>query len=145
MVSEYQWPTLQPGEDSTAQIVISNPTGFTQRLEAGKVVGMAVEALVIQVDKEVDSFIIEVTATTDRSQIRARQKLRQEKLKQLLGEPDLPQHEKQALQAFLLENHHTFSLEDGERGETDLIQMEIDTGDSYPKKRVRRLPFVLRQ
>ena len=38
------------------------------------------------------------------------------------------------------------SLQDGERGETNLIQMEIETGDAYPKRQpARRLPFALRQ
>lgn len=38
-----------------------------------------------------------------------------------------------------------FSLGKGEHGETDLIQMEIDTGDAAPRKQlVRRMPFAAR-
>lgn len=45
-----------------------------------------------------------------------------------------------------MHHHHAFSLEDGERGETDLIQMDIDTGDAHTRKqRARQLPFALRQ
>ena len=63
----------------------------------------------------------------------------------MLGEPDLPTPEKKLLCQFLTENHLAFSLEKGERGETDLIQMEIDTGDATPRKQpVRRMPFAAR-
>ena len=34
--------------------------------------------------------------------------------------------------------HTIFSLEENERGTTDLIQLEIDTGDSPPKKQPTR-------
>ena len=38
-----------------------------------------------------------------------------------------------------------FSLEEGE-GETDLIEMEIDTGDAAPKRQSAwRMPFAVRQ
>ena len=37
-------------------------------------------------------------------------------------------------------------MEENERGETDLLEMEIDTGDAPPKKqRPRRMPFAVRQ
>ena len=74
------------------------------------------------------------------------EELRKEKLKEVIGELDLPQEEKEAFQSFLVKHHRAFCLEDGERGETELIRMEIDTGDAHPRKqRVRRLPFALRQ
>lgn len=34
---------------------------------------------------------------------------------------------------FLLTHHDAFVIHEGERGETDLIQMAIDTGEAYPK------------
>ena len=37
-----------------------------------------------------------------------------------------------------MEYHTIFSLEENTRGETDLIQFEIDTGDSTPKKQPKR-------
>ena len=71
---------------------------------------------------------------------------RQEKLREVLEEPDLPQPEKEALLQFLATHHHLFSLDDGERGETDLTQMYINTGDSLPVGQPpRRIPFALRQ
>lgn len=47
------------------------------------------------------------------------------KLKVMLEEPDLPDQEKETLLEFLGVHHHVFSLEDGERGETDIVRMEI--------------------
>ena len=39
-----------------------------------------------------------------------------------------------------------FSLDPDERGETGLVQMEMDTGDASPKRQpVRRMPFPVRQ
>ena len=41
--------------------------------------------------------------------------------------------------------HDVFSLAEGERGETNLVEMEIDTGDSVPKKQAaRQMPFAVR-
>ena len=76
----------------------------------------------------------------------ATERERGEKLLELLQEPDLPLQEKQTLLEFLIGYHHVFSLEDGERGETDLVQMAINTGAASPKKQpTRRIPFTLRQ
>ena len=37
-------------------------------------------------------------------------------------------------------------LEDHERGETDLIELSIDTGDTEPRRCApRRMPFVVRE
>ena len=42
--------------------------------------------------------------------------------------------------------HEVFSLEDGKRGETDLVEFKIDTGGAIPKRQaVRRIPFAARQ
>ena len=42
------------------------------------------------------------------------------------------------------DKHIIFSLEEGERGETSSLQLEIDTGDSQPiRQRPRRMPFAL--
>ena len=80
------------------------------------------------------------------AQTDSREQERQEKLRKVLKEPDLPDQEKETLLTFLAAYHRVFSLEDGERGETDLIRMDIDTGDAAPKKQsVRRIPFNLRQ
>ena len=50
------------------------------------------------------------------------------------------------LQEVLLEYHHLFSVDEEERGETDLIQLSIDTGEASPiKQPARRMPYAARQ
>ena len=49
------------------------------------------------------------------------------------------------LSAVLEEYHEVFSLGKEDRGETDLIELHIDTGDAVPwKYPVRRVPFAVR-
>ena len=56
---------------------------------------------------------------------------------------DLPPVEWDAFCQFRIDHHQAFSMEEGERGETDL---EIDTGGSSPKsQRPRRMPFAVRE
>ena len=62
------------------------------------------------------------------------------------GSAALSSEEAARLQQLIMDNHMIFSPGDNDRGETDLIQMEIDTGDSHPRKQlVRRVPFAFRQ
>ncbi len=47
---------------------------------------------------------------------------------------------------FLAEKPDVFALEEGEKGETDLVQMEVITGEVPPKKqRPYRLLFAARE
>ena len=51
--------------------------------------------------------------------------------------------ESSQLSNLLAKYHDIFSLEDDERGETDLVEFKIDTGDACPKRQaVRRIPFA---
>ena len=57
----------------------------------------------------------------------------------------LPNHEKTAICDFLANHHMAFCLEDGEQEETDLVQLQIDTGDALPRKQPSRwTPFAVR-
>ena len=59
---------------------------------------------------------------------------------------DLPWQERSKLHSLLLKHHQAFCLEDGERGEMDLVELKIDTGDAAPiKQQVHRMPFAVRQ
>ena len=50
------------------------------------------------------------------------------------------------LSRVLFEHHKAFALSDGDRGETGIVKLEIDTGDARPKRQVPcRAPFALRQ
>ena len=60
---------------------------------------------------------------------------RRRKLLSLLHEPESldPAH-RQCLLDFLADHHQVFSLGEFDRGETDLVEMEISTGDARPKR-----------
>ena len=58
----------------------------------------------------------------------------------------MTQEETFQLSKLLMRYHEVFSLEDGERGETNLVEFKIATGDAIPKRQaVRRIPFAARQ
>ena len=62
---------------------------------------------------------------------------------EVIGEPALPVAKKKELLVFLTVHRNAFSLEDGERRETDLV---IDTGDSPCKRQpLRGMPSTVRQ
>ena len=73
--------------------------------------------------------------------------VRKQKLLEMVGRPELLNEEQATcLEEFLAEHHQAFSLDPEERGETDLVQIEIDTGDASPKRQpVRRMPFAVRK
>ena len=135
---------LQPTEEGTAHLKISNHTGFVRVLQEGTIVGKAEEATVIPPPERRDSGAecavpdVKKVSTIPDSE-------RKRELLKVLGKPALPEPEKKILYDFLAENHLAFNLEKGERGETDLIQMEIDTyGATTQKQPARRMPFAAR-
>ena len=71
---------------------------------------------------------------------------RKRRLCEMVGKPDLLTPEQtEKLHQFLAEHHGVFSLDPNERGETDLLTMQIDTGEASPRKQVvRRMPFAVR-
>ena len=136
---------IEPMGDKACPILLSNSTGFTCHLQAGEYLGGATPATVVEATEDNPTRTFTLTTHTEEG-THATERERGEKLLELLQEPDLPLQEKQTLLEFLIGYHHVFSLEDGERGETDLVQMEINTGDASPKKQpTRRIPFTLRQ
>ncbi|XP_065908993.1 uncharacterized protein [Dysidea avara] len=73
---------------------------------------------------------------------------RQQQLRGILikSNRELSDDKSTQLSKILSEYHDVFSLSDDERGETDLVEFKIDTGDSQPRKQpVRRVPFGARQ
>ena len=58
---------------------------------------------------------------------------RKKKLAELIGSTNtLSPTQQQELINFLVEHHAAFVLEDCEQGETDLVELSIDTGDTEP-------------
>ena len=58
----------------------------------------------------------------------------------------LDTEQEESFRNFLAEHHKAFCIDPGERGETDLVQLEVDTEDATPQRQpVRRMPFAVRQ
>ena len=72
---------------------------------------------------------------------------RKKRLAESIGRTDtLIQEQRQELIDFLGEHHAAFALEDHERGETDLVEFTIETGDADPQRCApRRMPFAVRE
>ena len=143
---------IQPSPDGKSCILISNFTGHTRCLEEGDVIGQATEADVVQnpIPGTPDSISRAFTITTSSESCpddpQDRHVQRKQKLKEVLVPPKLPPNEWETLVELLAAHHHVFCLEEGDRGETDLISMEIDTGDAYPRRQApRRMPFAVRE
>ena len=71
---------------------------------------------------------------------------RRQRIKEIVDVTGIPEQEKRELLDLLEEHHTTFSLVEGERGETNLVEMEIDTGHAQPVcQRLCRMPFTVRR
>lgn len=132
---------LLPSAKGQAQMVISNPSGCSCVLAKGTCIGEAVGVETVTLgdtrpkepDEEVEPGVnySNVQRILPALGTEARQKL----LRELVPEPVLlDDDQKQEFYEFLESRHEIFSLEPQERGETDLIEMEICTGDAEPVK-----------
>ena len=138
---------LQPSGDGRSHILISNFTSYTLSLKEGEIVGHVEEVDIIDMQPEDSTCDSDCNAFVVRSlsdEYSDRDQQRRQKLRDVLS--DLPPQERERLLNFLATYHHMFGLEEGERGETDMVQMKIDTGDSYPKQQAPRImPFAVRE
>lgn len=103
-------------------------------MQAGKQLGRVSPVSIVEVEGTETLVGRVLSARGDPQQAASQVKSCKAKLIQEVGELDLPEKEREAFRAFLTSHHHAFSLQDGERGETDLILMEIDTRDAHPRK-----------
>ena len=134
---------LDPGKDSVSEVFLSNYTGFTQNLDADEFLGVAVPAEVVDPSNSADVSAFAVTNATA-EEASEKEQCRQKKLLESLEEPHLLHVEKDTLLRFLEGYHHVFSLDEGERSKTNLVQMEINTGNAPPRKQPpRRILFAL--
>ena len=148
--------------DGVVKVLICNPTGTTHTVSKGTYVGVASKADPVLCHTSTDSPPQEVpkvatslmkefqedSVTTVYSVETVDLEARKQKLMQSVAEVgiNLSQQDRNELYSSLCEYHDVFVLEEGERGETALVQMEIDTGDARPKRQpVRRTPFAARQ
>ena len=101
-----------------------NLTGFTQTIDSGTTVGTLVE---VDEETQLSGETDDVKSATINQLVTSDELMeRRQRLASMftVGDP--------GLQEALLEYHHLFSLDEEERGETDLIQLNIDTGEASP-------------
>ena len=138
---------LQLSQGYTCHL-ISNFTGYTQCLGEGEII-RHIEVDIVeapQIDDschpESNTFVVRSPMSEDHDH----DQWRRRKLREMLTLPDLPAQERERLLDFLATLHHMFCLEVRERGETSMVRMDIDTGDSRPKRQApRRMPFIVRE
>ena len=112
--------------------MVTNSSGFTQRLEGGVVVG-TMEGVTV-VDPRITLKSLARMGRITEGQPRTVE-WRKNQISQTYKETfSLPEAEELKLMAFLMDHHEVFALEEGERGETSLMQLEIDTGNATPIK-----------
>ena len=138
---------VQPTCEGEALAVITNHSGFTQKLSAGTTIGTAEEADMVEVPSK-SNYVMEESNVGDVWTVTGEEAdSRGQRLLELVGKPELLNAEQlTGLGQFLSRHNQAFSLEPGERGETDLVQLEIDTQTAIPKRQsARRMPFAVRQ
>ena len=132
---------IYPDRQGHAWLLLNNPTESVQKLEKGIHLGKASEITVVPESPQ-NSMKVQRVVGEDQ------QHWHKEKLRTILSEKEMsvPPSENEKLLDLLLQNHQAFAVVDGERGETDLMQFTIDTGDEVPRKQpARRIPFAVRE
>lgn len=125
--------------DCLTSLVITNMSGFTQRVMEGTIVGEAQAA-------EVEPLPDGSQRSTVRRLSSSQDEERRKKLLDVLRLQGVPASDAEQLRTFLANNHDVFSSEEGERGKTSLVKMEIDTGGEPPQNQSpRRMPFTVRE
>lgn len=118
---------IQPPVDGITRIVVSNPAGISCHLEKGCVLGEGSDAALVEpvgLEEDPPAFtrLIQSQLTVDQ---------RQRCLEAVFGETgSLDQEQCQLLMSLLATHHTAFCLEEHERGETNLVEMEILKGDA---------------
>lgn len=120
-------------EKEVSQAVVNNPTNIPQRLEEGVKLCEAVPVDVIsdqasmEDDMSLDGKDPLLESKTRQVLSNERVQWRKEKvLSTLVNGIVLEERDKEELRQMLSEYHDVFSLEENERGETDLIKFTID-------------------
>ena len=145
---------VQLNGEGLAHVVLSNMTGCSSCVDAGTVIGEAAEVDIVKADEAV----IINPSVSGTPLLRPDDELtvvrnielantREEKLKELVGKPKLlDERQREELLNLLTSHHSAFCLDDQDRGETNLVEMEIHTGEEAPRRAAaRRMPFAVRQ
>ena len=107
--------------------------------------GLSAESEVIQqLPEGLNVFGVSVPTSTSSEHVKWRQCQLGNLLRSTKGQ--LSEEHHLLLKALLSKYHDVFSLEEDERGETDMIEFEINTENELPRKQVaRRLPYAAHQ
>ena len=136
------------GAHGIAPIVVYNTSFSTQVLRKGTYLGKAATVNLINADAEnCDNIVAGDELLTTEAQAYSNERIcwrKQELRRQLQCHPQSLSTEEMSQVYNVLEQYHgIFSLDEGERGETNLVEFNIDTGESTPIKQVaRRVPFA---
>ena len=134
---------LPQPENGLTHLVITNLSGLTRTVSVGTVgVAEPVEIMLLSEDEN-------NTAATGQAAVRnlssSAVEWRKKRLLWQLQFEEVPTAEATSLKEVLAEYRAVFSLEDGERGETDIITTSIDIGDAQPiRQPPSRMLFVIR-
>ena len=129
-------------KSGVAQIVVRNC--FTRSVAGGECLAMAEVAEILTVPELIGSDAGPTgTCSVNRTTALSGES-RKTKLLDVLELPDLPPTDQKILYELLADHHNVFSLEEGERGETDLVRMVIDTCDASPRKQADAIHCLTR-
>ena len=133
-------------EKGTAKVVLTNCLGFTQNLESDTEIGRVLPVDPVESEEMSQGVVSEWLQMNKILLVLGGGKTKKGKLCELLKpELDGTSGEEQ-LDTLFEEYHEVFSLSKEDRGETDLIELHIDTGDAMPRKYpVRQVPFAVRE
>ena len=134
---------VKSSSNDVVQVLISNSHSFTQKIQEGIEIGGAIPVELVRPTDANEACVCSVDS---------KHQAEEEHWKELLTSllhcqlSNIPEQARRQLVNTLEKYHNAFSLLEGERGETDLTELTIETGDTSPKRQpARRVPFALRQ
>ena len=134
-----------PSREGIAQVVVAKRSGFTQVAEGEKLGEAHVVRVVGPMDNVFNAQTFMLDSRDATNQVKRKDIHRRKKIRAMFGSTALPEAKKEKLLKLLEDYHQAFCLDERERGETDLIEMQIETGDAVPKRqRARRMPLAIR-
>lgn len=125
---------FHPNDKGEATLTILNTSGFTEKMSEGTVVGKAVEAQQVDHQTTMEDDDGDAAGIKGVKQVNfakgvdtAKLEWRKNHLLDMVGKFDLSPEGEVQMRALIGGYNDVFALEDGERGETDLVQLEIET------------------
>ena len=135
---------VQPSTDGLVSVLLTNQNTLTEKVAEGTEVGHGIPVEVVETNPEVPEEAPVRAVTSDGVEDHARERELISLLAQELSE--IPEQERAQVVTLLRRYHSVFSIKDRERGETDMTEVHIETGDASPRRQpMRRIPHAVRQ